>query len=158
MILVFGAYFAMLIGIALVGARKMGDMSEYVLGGRRWRRLGSDLEPKRRGHVALSLVEGEEAYIGGVPSEVQSNGDVPEVRAPQIAGPQDGRHLIGQGSARKNPFDSCQDARVEPFALSRKCCPHFGFEQVRGVEIREVVHTLGGFDSSMLFELKRDHN
>ena len=38
LILVFCAYFAMLIGIALMGARKMRDMSEYVLGGRR---LGS---------------------------------------------------------------------------------------------------------------------
>ena len=130
MILIFGAYFAMLIGIALVGARKMRDMSEYVLGGRRWRGLGSDLEPKRRGHVALSLVEGEEAYIGGVPSEVQSNGDVPEVRAPQIADPQDGRHLGGQGPARKNPLDSDQNARVEPSTLSRKCRAHFGFKQV----------------------------
>ena len=35
LILVFCAYFAMLIGIALMGARKMRDMSEYVLGGRR---------------------------------------------------------------------------------------------------------------------------
>ena len=35
LILVFSAYFAMLIGIALMGARKMRDMSEYVLGGRR---------------------------------------------------------------------------------------------------------------------------
>ena len=34
-ILGFGAYFVMLIGIALVGARKMRDMSDYVLGGRR---------------------------------------------------------------------------------------------------------------------------
>ena len=34
-ILVFCAYFAMLIGIAFVGARKMRDMSDYVLGGRR---------------------------------------------------------------------------------------------------------------------------
>ena len=34
-ILVFCAYFVMLIGIALVGARKMRDMSDYVLGGRR---------------------------------------------------------------------------------------------------------------------------
>ena len=38
LILVFCGYFAMLIGIAFVGARKMRDMSEYVLGGRR---LGS---------------------------------------------------------------------------------------------------------------------
>ena len=37
-ILVFCAYFAMLIGIAIVGARKMRNMSDYVLGGRR---LGS---------------------------------------------------------------------------------------------------------------------
>ena len=35
LILVFCAYFAMLIGIALMGARKMRDMSDYVLGGRR---------------------------------------------------------------------------------------------------------------------------
>ena len=35
MILVFCAYFALLIGIALVGARRMRNMSEYVLGGRR---------------------------------------------------------------------------------------------------------------------------
>ena len=35
MILVFCGYFAMLIGIALVGARRMRDMSDYVLGGRR---------------------------------------------------------------------------------------------------------------------------
>ena len=34
-ILGFGAYFVMLIGIAIVGARKMRDMSDYVLGGRR---------------------------------------------------------------------------------------------------------------------------
>ena len=34
-ILVFCAYFAMLIGIAFVGARKMRNMSDYVLGGRR---------------------------------------------------------------------------------------------------------------------------
>ena len=35
LILAFVAYFAMLIGIAVVGARKMRDMSDYVLGGRR---------------------------------------------------------------------------------------------------------------------------
>ncbi len=35
LILTFVAYFAMLIGIAAVGARKMRDMSDYVLGGRR---------------------------------------------------------------------------------------------------------------------------
>ena len=34
-IFVFCVYFAALIGIALVGARKMRDMSDYVLGGRR---------------------------------------------------------------------------------------------------------------------------
>ncbi len=34
-ILVFCVYFVMLIGIALAGARKMRDMSDYVLGGRR---------------------------------------------------------------------------------------------------------------------------
>ncbi|MCY4107431.1 MAG: sodium/proline symporter [Chloroflexi bacterium] len=34
-ILVFCAYFAMLMGIAFVGARKMRNMSDYVLGGRR---------------------------------------------------------------------------------------------------------------------------
>ena len=34
-ILVFCAYFVMLIGIAFVGARKMRNMSDYVLGGRR---------------------------------------------------------------------------------------------------------------------------
>ncbi|MDE2718885.1 MAG: sodium/proline symporter [Chloroflexota bacterium] len=31
----FGVYFVMLIGIAIVGARRMRDMSDYVLGGRR---------------------------------------------------------------------------------------------------------------------------
>ena len=35
MVLVFCAYFALLIGIAMWGARKMRDMSDYVLGGRR---------------------------------------------------------------------------------------------------------------------------
>ena len=35
LIVVFAAYFAMLIGIAIAGARRMRDMSEYVLGGRR---------------------------------------------------------------------------------------------------------------------------
>ena len=34
-IVVFGAYFAMLIAIAVAGMRRMRDMSEYVLGGRR---------------------------------------------------------------------------------------------------------------------------
>ena len=34
-ILVFCAYFALLIGVAIAGTRKMRDMSEYVLGGRR---------------------------------------------------------------------------------------------------------------------------
>lgn len=34
-IVVFAAYFAMLIAIAVAGARRMRDMSEYVLGGRR---------------------------------------------------------------------------------------------------------------------------
>ena len=34
-IVVFGAYFAMLIAIAVAGMRRMHDMSEYVLGGRR---------------------------------------------------------------------------------------------------------------------------
>ena len=35
LIAVFAAYFAMLIAIAVAGARRMRDMSEYVLGGRR---------------------------------------------------------------------------------------------------------------------------
>ena len=34
-IVVFGAYFAMLIAIAVAGMRRMRDMSEYALGGRR---------------------------------------------------------------------------------------------------------------------------
>ena len=34
-IVIFGAYFAMLIAIAVAGMRRMRDMSEYVLGGRR---------------------------------------------------------------------------------------------------------------------------
>ena len=38
LIFAFCAYFLGLIGIALVGARKIRDMSDYVLGGRR---LGS---------------------------------------------------------------------------------------------------------------------
>ncbi len=38
LILVFGLYFVMLIGIAIVGARRIRDMSDYVLAGRR---LGS---------------------------------------------------------------------------------------------------------------------
>ena len=117
---------------------------------------GSDFEPERRGYFPLSLVQGEKADLSRVPSDVQSSGDMPEVRASQVAGLQDGRHLNGKRAAWHHPLDSDQNARVD-LLPSLANATHFGFKQVRRPKLREAVHALGVFDYSMLFELNRDH-
>ena len=66
-IAVFSAYFALLIAIAVAGARRMKDMSEYVLGGRRLSTLTAALSAGSSTTSAWTmLVVPALAYTGGL--------------------------------------------------------------------------------------------
>ena len=64
---VFSVYFALLIGIAIVGARRMKDMSDYVLGGRRLSSVTAALSSGSSTTSAWTmLVLPALAYVGGL--------------------------------------------------------------------------------------------